>query len=106
MNSLSPVVFKRNPSLAADACSAETAAKDHRLERQEIEIISLIVSGYSNLQIAQKLSINEGKVKHCVTCIYSKLGMVNRLELVLFVIHRGLLRTHSGQTKSKERTVA
>ena len=67
-------------------------AKKFGLTRREIEIVSAVVSNYSNRQIAKKLSISEDTVKHHLTHLFDKLGVYNRLELALFAIHHGLIR--------------
>jgi len=67
-----------------------TAPKTFGLTARELEIISAVVSGHSNRQIAERMSISEGTIKHHLTNIFDKLGVFNRLELALFAIHHGL----------------
>jgi DNA-binding NarL/FixJ family response regulator len=55
-----------------------------------MEIVSAIVSGYSNRQIAEKMSISQSTIKHHLTNIFDKLGVYNRLELALFAINHAL----------------
>jgi two-component system nitrate/nitrite response regulator NarL len=62
-----------------------------RLTRRETQILSAVVSGYLNREIAKKLSISEDTVKHHLTNIFDKVGVANRLELALFAIHHGLV---------------
>jgi DNA-binding NarL/FixJ family response regulator len=56
----------------------------------ETEVIALIVAGYTNKDIAKKFAISEHTVKHHLTAIFDKLGVSNRLELVLFSIDHHL----------------
>jgi two-component system, NarL family, nitrate/nitrite response regulator NarL len=65
--------------------------KSFGLTRREIEVVSQVVSGYSNKEIAARLSISDDTVKHHLTNIFDKLGVYNRLELALFAIHHGLV---------------
>jgi DNA-binding NarL/FixJ family response regulator len=65
--------------------------KSFGLTRREIEVVAQIVSGYSNKEIAARLSISDDTVKHHLTNIFDKLGVYNRLELALFAIHHGLV---------------
>ena len=61
------------------------------LTPREMEIIKLVVAGYSNPEIAQKFSISEQTVKHHISNIFDKLGVSNRLELALFTVNHRLL---------------
>jgi two-component system, NarL family, nitrate/nitrite response regulator NarL len=70
--------------------TAKTPLKKFGLTPREIEIVSAIVSGYSNRQIAEKMSISQSTIKHHLTNIFDKLGVYNRLELALFAIHHAL----------------
>jgi two-component system, NarL family, nitrate/nitrite response regulator NarL len=72
--------------------STKTARKkNYGLTAREMQIMEAIVSGYSNTEIAGKLSISEHTVKHHITSIFDKLGVYNRLELTLFAFHHELV---------------
>jgi two-component system, NarL family, nitrate/nitrite response regulator NarL len=60
------------------------------LTPRELEIVALVVAGYSNPDIAQKFSISGQTVKHHVSNIFDKLGVSNRLELALFAVNHQL----------------
>lgn len=60
------------------------------LTARESQIITAIVAGGTNKDIAQELSISEETVKRHLTNIFDKLGVSNRLELALFAIHHHL----------------
>jgi DNA-binding NarL/FixJ family response regulator len=60
------------------------------LTRREVQIIGALVDGQTNKDIATTFGISEYTVKHHLTNIYDKLGVYNRVELVLFAINRGL----------------
>jgi two-component system, NarL family, nitrate/nitrite response regulator NarL len=60
---------------------------------RESQIIKAIVSGYTNKDIANELSISEETVKRHLTNVFDKLGVSNRLELALFAIHHHLTTT-------------
>jgi two-component system, NarL family, nitrate/nitrite response regulator NarL len=57
------------------------------LTAREKDVLTLVVSGYTNKDTARKLSISEDTVKHHLTSIFDKTGVSNRLELALFAIH-------------------
>jgi two-component system nitrate/nitrite response regulator NarL len=61
------------------------------LSAREMEVVEAITAGYSNREIAQKLGLSEQTVKHHVTNIFDKLGLSNRMELVLFAVSHHLV---------------
>jgi two-component system, NarL family, nitrate/nitrite response regulator NarL len=61
------------------------------LTPRQLVIIANVVGGFSNKEIARKLSISEETVKHHLTNIFDKLGVSTRLELALFATHYGLI---------------
>lgn len=60
------------------------------LRGREREIITLVCTGLSNSDIAQRLAISEATVRHHFTSIFGKLGVQNRLELVIFAYRQNL----------------
>ena len=70
---------------------AGTVSRKFRLTQRELEVIALIVGGYTNKDMAQRFAISEHTVKHHLTNIFDKLGVSNRLELALFSINHRLL---------------
>lgn len=65
------------------------------LTRREAQIIGALVDGQTNKDIAGTLGISEATVKHHLTNVYDKLGVYNRVELVLFAVNHGLCRTNT-----------
>jgi two-component system nitrate/nitrite response regulator NarL len=62
-----------------------------RLTRREREVLSFIVAGYANKDIAQASAVTEDSIKHHLTRMFEKLGVSNRLELAMLATERGLL---------------
>jgi two-component system, NarL family, nitrate/nitrite response regulator NarL len=60
------------------------------LTSRELEIISAILFGSSNREIANKLSISEETVKRHLSNIFGKLGVSSRLELALLATKHNL----------------
>jgi DNA-binding NarL/FixJ family response regulator len=58
---------------------------------RENEIISAIVTGCVNKEIAIKLSLSEDTVKHHLSNIFDKAGVSNRLELAIWSMNKGFL---------------
>jgi two-component system nitrate/nitrite response regulator NarL len=53
------------------------------LTPRELEVVSVIVEGASNRDIAHLFSISENTVKHHLTRIFDKVGVSTRLELAV-----------------------
>ena len=75
------------------AAGEEAKKKAFGLTPRELEIVSAIVLGYTNKDIARKFTISEDTVKHHLTNIFDKVGVSNRLELALFSIEHRLVGT-------------
>lgn len=60
------------------------------LTPRELEIISAVVAGYANKEIAEHFKISEDTVKHHLSNIFDKLGVSTRLELALFAVNQSL----------------
>jgi two-component system, NarL family, nitrate/nitrite response regulator NarL len=65
--------------------------RQYGLTPRELEIVAAIVSGDSNRDIADRLSISLQTVKHHLTSIFDKTGVSTRLELALFAIRHALV---------------
>lgn len=57
-----------------------------KLTPREREIIDAILGAASNRAIAQRLGISEQSVKNRLTNVYRKLGVGNRVELILVLM--------------------
>jgi len=66
------------------------------LTQREREVIGLVTEGLKNKAIGARLFISETTVTHHLSSIYSKLGVSDRLELVVYAFTNPLL------TKSKD----
>src|SRR5579884_30390 len=60
------------------------------LTQREKAIISYLVQGWRNREIAEQLSISEQTVKNHLRAVYDKVGVADRLELVLYAIYQRL----------------
>ena len=58
------------------------------LTHREKTIISYLMQGWRNKEISSHLSISEQTVKNHLRTIYDKVGVSDRLELVLYAIHQ------------------
>ncbi len=69
----------------------EPPPKNYGLTPRELEVVKMIVAGYSNREIGRKLGMSEQTVKHHLTSAFDKLGVYNRLELALFAVDHRLV---------------
>jgi DNA-binding NarL/FixJ family response regulator len=74
--------------MMADGRTSE-ASRDFGISSREMQVVTHVVAGYTNKDLAGKLGISLQTVKHHLTNIFDKLGVSNRLELVLFAIDHG-----------------
>jgi len=61
------------------------------LSTEERRIVELIVAGYTNKEIALYFSLSESAINRRTVLIINKLGVSNKLELVLFAISRRIV---------------
>jgi DNA-binding NarL/FixJ family response regulator len=72
------------------------------LAPREEQVVNLVAEGSGNREIAQQLGVKENTVKKSLLRIYDKLGVSNRVELVLYALsHRGLERSASPPIKDR-----
>jgi DNA-binding NarL/FixJ family response regulator len=71
------------------------------LTSRELEIVSALAEGETNKDIARRLSVSEETVKHHLTNIFNKVGVSQRLELVLFAIRHNLINSQPLQDPPK-----
>ena len=67
-------------------------AKITSLTDREREVVALIGEGLRNKQIAERLFISETTVRHHLTSVFDKLGVADRLELVIYAYRHNLAK--------------
>lgn len=73
----------------------ELDSPDNRINSltdREREVVALIAEGLKNKQIGKRLFISETTVTHHLSSIFSKLGVSDRLELVIYAFGHNLVR--------------
>lgn len=78
--------------------SGEKPPRNFGLTKREMDILTTIVAGLSNKEIARKFSLSEDTVKHHLTNIFDKVGVASRLELALFAINNRLTEPPSSSS--------
>lgn len=65
-----------------------------QLSKREKQILALVAQGKDNQSIARELFISEKTVKNYVSNILSKLGVENRMKLIVFALEAGILKSN------------
>ena len=73
-------------------CANPEDNKIATLTDREREVIALIAEGLRNRNIAERLFISSTTVRHHLTSIFGKLGVSDRLELLIYAYRNGLAR--------------
>lgn len=69
----------------------------HPLSKREMEVLSCVVRGMSNKEIAILLGISHQTVKNHVTAILRKFGVEDRTQAVVYALKRGWVQLHDDQ---------
>jgi len=82
-----------HPGGSAEVLPLGVASKSavEAISQRELQILERLAQGYSNLAVAQQLSLSANTVKWHLRQIYDKLGAKNRNEAVFLARQRGLL---------------
>ena len=67
-----------------------TLRHENGLTERELEIVRLVASGYKNKEVGTSLSISERTVKTHLTNIFQKLGVRDRVGLVMYALKHGI----------------
>jgi two-component system nitrate/nitrite response regulator NarL len=78
-------------TFAAPAVNDTQTGRTAVLTRREREVLSLVVAGYANKEIAKTFSVSEETIKHHLTRMFDKVGAANRVELTIVATERGLV---------------
>lgn len=87
---LDPSVQRRLLERALGSPVAAPPSYPNGLTQREAEVLREIAAGYSNREIADRLSISEATVKTHVNNIFSKAGLRDRAQAVVYAIQHGL----------------
>jgi DNA-binding NarL/FixJ family response regulator len=74
----------------------------HPLSDREMEVLSCVVQGMSNKEIASLLGISHQTVKNHVTSILRKFGVEDRTQAVVYALKRGWVKLHGSDGKLQE----
>lgn len=84
--------------LKGDASKTKPLAKPKKkmdidsLTARELEVVRMIGEGLKNKEVAERLSISDATVRHHLSSIYGKIGVDNRLNLIISAYERGWIK--------------
>jgi DNA-binding NarL/FixJ family response regulator len=96
---------KRITTDVINAFSASSASGGRRerplLSERETEVVQFIAQGFQNIEISEKLLISKQTVKNHLHNIFDKLGVSDRIELMLYAMHHRLIEKPEGSLRQK-----
>lgn len=81
---------------------SEPGSPFHPLSDREMEVLSCVVRGMSNKEIAALLGISHQTVKNHVTSILRKFGVEDRTQAVVYALKRGWVKLQDTKPKFQE----
>jgi len=80
---------------------SEPGSPFHPLSDREMEVLSCVVGGMSNKEIASSLGISHQTVKNHVTSILRKFGVEDRTQAVVYALKRGWVKLNDGASNQE-----
>ncbi len=104
---LSPKITRRLLDLTARQLSpaGRAASALATLTPREATVLTLVAAGHSNAEISQSLHLAESSVKSHVGHLLGKLGLADRVHLVIFAYDNGLAWKDPALASDRENTV-
>jgi len=103
---LAPAITRR---LIEDFCSgpapgATAATASGRLSERELGVVELVAQGLSNAELAARLYLSEATVKSHIARILAKLGLRDRVQVVVYAYEHGIVKPGRGTPPPGRRT--
>jgi DNA-binding NarL/FixJ family response regulator len=80
------------PEIQRELVQEWSAPLSHNLSERERQIIRYVATGMRNAEVAERLQIDVATVKSHLNRIFHKLGIRDRVELVLHALRLGLVK--------------
>lgn len=88
---IDPAVARKVLTNVAQSSVTPSQEPQVNLTPREEEILELLVLGFSNPEIAQRLFLSEGTVRNYLSALFTKLGVSDRTQAVLVALRYGLV---------------
>lgn len=92
------LAYSGQPTLSPEATQSLIKTKTSRLQqidpdltKREKEVLSLLVEGLSNEEIAEQLTITHATVRHHVSACIKKIGATNRTQAAVLAVKNNLV---------------
>ncbi|MGW0573551.1 response regulator [Streptomyces tauricus] len=92
---ISPSLTRKLLDAFSDRLPGHSPGQQRRLDdltQREREVLTAIASGWTNLEIAERLHLAESTVKSHIGRILTKIGARDRVQAVIFAYDTGLVR--------------
>ena len=92
---ISPGLTRKLIDAFGDRMPGRTPEQERRLDTltdREREVLTVMASGWSNTEIAERLCLAESTVKSHVSRVLAKIGARDRVQAVIFAYDAGLVR--------------
>jgi DNA-binding NarL/FixJ family response regulator len=87
---IDPAVHHHVVAAVAGGAQTQPTERPAGLTPRELEVLSLIADGLSNAEIATRLVVTEATVKSHVNHLFTKLGVRDRAQAVMYAYRHGL----------------
>lgn len=91
------------PTHGHPVLGAPEAAQDTTITDREQDVLRLLAKGYSNTDISQRMRLRESTVKSHVQNLLMKLGLKNRVSVVIYAYEVGLVKVGDNITELPQR---
>lgn len=85
-------LIKEFAASPASPTGVDTSGRLELLTEREMEVLQLVSSGYSNMEIADALVVSEGTVKTHVKRVLAKLEVRDRTQAVIYAYNAGIVQ--------------
>jgi DNA-binding NarL/FixJ family response regulator len=77
---------------ATEATPRSRRAATHNMTGRELDVLRLLAKGCTNTDISKRLRLSESTIKSHVQSLLNKLGLKNRVSVVIYAYEEGLVK--------------